>query len=147
MPESAHPVRRALALSRAEKWQLVALTLLLPVVDLHLRFSGLQATRRRLGRLRGRTPPRSPDALDMQRAERLAQLAAVAGKRGLYANTCLRQALVVHWWLRRQGLPAQLVIGAQPAEAELDAHAWIELQGIPLAQHRQLPPELVRFSD
>ncbi|WP_052108119.1 lasso peptide biosynthesis B2 protein [Aerolutibacter daejeonensis] len=147
MPESVHPVRRVLALSWQEKWQLAALTLLLPIVDLHLRARGLQATRRSLGRLRGLASPRLPDALDMQRAERLAQLAAIAGKRGLYANTCLRQALLVHWWLRRRGLPAELVIGAQPGDANLDAHAWIELQGIPLAQHRQLPPELVRFSD
>lgn len=147
MTDTATPLGRLLGLPWEEKWQLAALAILLPAVDLHLRQRGLQATQRRLRRLRGNSAPRPTAASDIARAQQLARLAAIAGKRGLYANTCLRQALVVHWWLRRRGLPAELVIGAQPGAGELDAHAWVELQGVALAQHRALPPELVRFTD
>lgn len=147
MPESSRPTLRLLGLPWAAQWRLGALALLLPLVDVHLRKRGLRATRERLARLRGHAPLRQPTEGDQRWAQRLAQLAATAGRRGLYANTCLRQALIVHWWLRRRGLPAELVIGAQPGLGELDAHAWVELGGIALAQHRELPPELVRFTD
>lgn len=142
-----HLARRLLRLPWAEQWRLAMLAMLLPAVDVHLRHRGLKATRERLAQLRRQRPARMPTDKDQRAAQRLAELAAIAGKRGLYANTCLRQALIVHWWLRRRGLPAQLVIGAQPGQGELDAHAWVELAGVALAQHRQLPPELVRFND
>ena len=65
----------------------------------------------------------------------MAELAALAGSRGHYRNTCLRQALVVEWWLRRRGLPASLCIGARKHDdGRLDAHAWVELGGVALAQ-------------
>lgn len=147
MPDRSSGLQRLQRLSWPERWRLAALALLLPLVDLQLRRQGLKATQSRLARLRKSAPSRPPTSADHRFAQRLAELAAIAGKRGLYANTCLRQALVVHWWLRRRGLPCDLVIGAQPGHGELDAHAWVELEGVALAQHRELPPELVRFTD
>jgi hypothetical protein len=42
---------------------------------------------------------------------------------------CLHRSLVLHAWLRREGLPSSLRIGVQKANGELRAHAWIELAG------------------
>lgn len=71
-------------------------------------------------------------------ATRLAELASIAGRRGAVEASCLRQALIVWWWLRRRGLPAQLRIGVAGGAAEFAAHAWVELGGIALAQ-KDLP--------
>jgi hypothetical protein len=40
----------------------------------------------------------------------------------------------VQWLLRRQGLPARLRMGALLRDGALDAHAWVELDGVPLSQ-------------
>jgi hypothetical protein len=42
---------------------------------------------------------------------------------------CLLNALVLARLLRRNGLPAHLVIGLRPDAATKDAHAWVELDG------------------
>jgi hypothetical protein len=57
-------------------------------------------------------------------------LAQIAGRRGPVRATCLRQALVLHGWLRRRGLNPEIVIGVRrDGVAALDAHAWVELEG------------------
>ena len=132
-------VARWRSLSFGDRARLLALTLLLPLVDLSLRGLGLRRTQQLLGLDRDEVdPPVAPEAAVA--AQRLAQLAAIAGRHGLYLNTCLRQALAVQWWLRRRGLPSQLRIGARRNGDTLDAHAWVELGGLPLAQGPDLPP-------
>ena len=135
----AGALARLRALDWSDRRRLLALAMLLPLIDLSLRGLGLRRTQHLLGldRERAGTPVA---AADVRAAERLAQLAAIAGRRGLYANTCLRQALTVQWWLRRRGLPAQLRIGARRKGDSVDAHAWVELAGTPLAQGNDLPP-------
>ena len=133
------PVARWRALPAGDRVRLLGLALLLPLVDLSLRGLGLARTQRLL-RLEREPVDTGVAPEAAAAAQRLAQLAAIAGRRGLYANTCLRQALTVQWWLRRRGLPAQLRIGARRNGDTLDAHAWVELSGIPLAQGADLPP-------
>lgn len=50
------------------------------------------------------------------------------------ATTCLRQALAVHWLLRRRGLQPELRFGVDRIDNAPDMHAWVELEGVPLAQ-------------
>lgn len=131
------------ALSGRDKRRLLALTALLPAIDLALRTIGLRGTQRLLGlgtRLQTAATKRPTTDPVVEDAQQLAQLASIAGRHGLYANTCLRQALAVQWWLRRRGLPARLRIGARRTGDGLDAHAWVELAGVPLAQGNELPP-------
>ena len=127
------------ALSSGDRLHLMAFVLLLPLVDLSLRGAGLRRTQRFLGVDEDAAAPTVTPAAAAS-AQRLAQLAAIAGRHGLYANSCLRQALAVQWWLRRRGLPSQLRIGARRNGETLDAHAWVELAGTPLAQGPDLPP-------
>jgi hypothetical protein len=123
--------------------RLLGMVLLLPAVDLSLRLFGLKRTQSLFGILQ--PPTRHRQAGDhLPYAQRIAELANIAGRRGAWQNTCLRQALAVQWWLKWQGLRTQLHIGAQPVEGGLDAHAWVELDGVPLAQSRILPPILHR---
>lgn len=139
-PDRPQIWRRFWQLSRRDKWRLLGLAVLLPIIDLGLRRRGLQQTQAWLTRWRGARPAHPCSPAELEDANTLATLAAIAGRRGLYANTCLRQALAVHWWLWRRGLRPQLHVGALRVGDTLDAHAWVELDGVPLAQSRPLPP-------
>jgi len=93
------------------------------------------------------TRPRTHDAGDseLEYAQRIAELADIAGRRGVIAANCLPQALMVHGLLRRRGLAPQLRIGVRKSESNFDAHAWVELRGVALGQtnlsHIALPRE------
>lgn len=122
------------ALAAGERRLLLGLMAALPVVAALLRLSGVMRTARLLERMSGNSPPRRADGVDMKDAQRLAQLAAVAGRRGAIAATCLRQALLVHWLLRRRGFSPELKLGVRKDADTFDAHAWVELQGAALGQ-------------
>jgi hypothetical protein len=40
---------------------------------------------------------------------------------------CLQRSAVCTWMLRRQGVPAELVVGFRPVP--IDSHAWVEVEG------------------
>ena len=62
-------------------------------------------------------------------AHRLAWLVDVAGRYSLVNPTCLKQALILSWLLRRQGLASTLRIGVARHQETLMAHAWLEQNG------------------
>jgi hypothetical protein len=106
----------------------------LPLVSLSLRLAGYVRTRRWVERFSPVALPRTATPTDLQSSERLAQLAAIAGRRGAITATCLRQSLLVYGWLRRRGLAPELVLGVRKLDASFDAHAWVELEGVALGQ-------------
>lgn len=114
---------------------LLVLMALQPMLSLSLRVQGYVRTRRMVEALGRHPAPHAASPGELATAERLAQLANIAGRRGPVATTCLRQALVVHGLLRRRGLQPELKLGVgrRPGQAA-DMHAWVELDGVPLAQ-------------
>lgn len=124
---------------------LLLLMTLQPLLSLSLRARGFRKTRKRVEALSEHPAPRAASATDHDAAERLAQLAQIAGRRSLVVTTCLRQALAVYGLLRRRGLQPELKLGVDrmPGRA-IDMHAWVELDGVPLAQphlrHREFQP-------
>lgn len=70
----------------------------------------------------------------MQKAQRYAEITAIAARHGLYKANCLHQSLALCWLLRRQNLPAQLRIGVLPKTQPFQAHAWVELNSKILGQ-------------
>ena len=70
---------------------------------------------------------------------RAVRLAAVYGP---YRATCLPRALVAWGLLRRCSLKGELTIGVRKAEGGLEAHAWVELDGVSLEQ----APETIQFA-
>ena len=130
-----HPIRRAgdyVLLARA------AIDLLR--VDLALRVGGLRlAARSAEGRRPDRTRPRDSEA--PARAGRYARCIARAARHHVVSARCLHRALVLHRWLRREGLPSELRIGVAKAGGALLAHAWVELDGCAVAEdQRRLAP-------
>ena len=122
------------ALNGQEKRLFFGLLIGLPMVTASLRMFGLVRTGRWLRAASASAGANSPQPPDMQAAERLAQLAATAGRRGPIAVTCLRQALLIEYVLRRRGFAPELKIGVRKQDGAFDAHAWVELQGTALGQ-------------
>jgi len=126
-------LRGWLALSGRERAQFLGLMASLAAAHGSLALVGYLRTRHWVERLTDGGALRAATAEDLVAARRLARLAAIAGRRGPVQATCLRQALVLHGWLRRRGLNPQLVIGVRRDGSEaLDAHAWVELEGASL---------------
>src|SRR6266566_2068717 len=100
--------------------------------SLSLRWIGLQATMNWLERFLSahrQTPLLALSGADPAAIGRTVRIAAVYGP---YHATCLPRALVVWGLLRRCALEGELTIGVRKAEGELEAHAWVELDGVSL---------------
>lgn len=127
-------LRGWMALPWSERATMLLLLLELPLVSLLLRMAGYVRFRRWLEGLSRRAATRPASAVELREAHRLAELASIAGARGAVNATCLRQALLVYWRLRRRGFQPALRIGVRREMGVFDAHAWVELEGEPLAQ-------------
>jgi hypothetical protein len=49
-------------------------------------------------------------------------------------DTCLYRALARYAVLRHAGHPARFVMGLDPAAAQIEGHAWVELDGEPVGE-------------
>jgi hypothetical protein len=60
--------------------------------------------------------------------------------------TCLRRALVLTSLLRDSGIPAQVCLGARVSgECQLEAHAWVEVEGDPVAEAADIEAHFPRL--
>lgn len=66
--------------------------------------------------------------------ERLHWLVAVAAGRHPAAVSCLRRSLVLRALLARRGVPAELRFGVHADRPDLQAHAWLEVDGRPVGE-------------
>lgn len=133
-------LRKLLQLSKREVWLLFQAAVLLPAVRLALHF--LTVSRVQDFGATVIHDPRSPQ-LSPQATARLVRVAA---QRGLYRSKCLDQSLVLRWLLRRQGIDARIVFGARKEDAQMEAHAWVEVDGVAIGDddgvnHRFSPLE------
>ena len=46
-----------------------------------------------------------------------------------WPTTCLSRSLALCWFLRRQGVAAEVQLGVRPQPGGLEAHAWVVWQG------------------
>ena len=122
------------ALPWPERALLSYLLIGLPLVSLSLHALDYKRTRRLVEWLTRHPSPGSASEVDVHNADRLAQLAAIAGHRGMVQATCLRQALLVYGMLRWRGLQPELKLGVRRENGAFAAHAWVELEGQRLAQ-------------
>lgn len=125
------------ALSWHERGKLLLLVLLalaLPWLGASLRLFGYGPTRRWLEQRSPQAGSRARTAQDLHSAERLAVLAGIAGRHGAVMANCLPQSLLVYWLLRRRGWLPEIRIGVRKQDGEMGAHAWVELDGVALAQ-------------
>lgn len=117
-----------------EKILLARFIFCLPWISFSIRYFGYLRTRKFLSGLTRQTALRQANAAELAQAQRNAELLLIAGRRGLITATCLRQSVLLEYWLKRRGLAAEIKIGVRKEQDLFDAHAWVELNGIALAQ-------------
>ncbi|MCC6457198.1 MAG: lasso peptide biosynthesis B2 protein [Caldilineaceae bacterium] len=78
-------------------------------------------------------------------AYHLSRLVYLANRHARLQHTCLAQSLTLWWLLRCHGLQGDLRIGVRLNERQLEAHAWIEVEGCPLENGRQVWESFAAF--
>ena len=116
--------RKLFELSWTELWLLAQATVLLSAVRLALKF----VTVNRLQGFAESKLPRQRSNEDLS-AERMAWIVRVAAEKGPHVARCLEQSLVLTWLLRRRGVDAHLMFGARKLNEQMEAHAWVEVNG------------------
>ena len=133
-------LRRFSALEHLAQTLFLRAVVALPLVAVSLKWRGLDKTRATL--LKTLAHPNSQLALDFvkQRAAQTAQAVNSADHHGLAHFSCLTKSLTLWWLLGRQGISSHLRIGVRKENDRLEAHAWVERDGItinePEGQHR-----------
>ena len=94
------------------------------LVSLTLRRKPLPEAVRHLG------APARPSGRPRLAPRRLGSMVGRAFLVGPYQPRCLLRALVLFRELRRQGDPAELVIGLPRELVDKEAHAWVEIDGV-----------------
>lgn len=111
------------------------LAIALPLIDIALRLFGFRRLQGAIDRITPRAGLQPTTPTHLEAGERLASLAAMAGRSiPIFNVSCLRQAIFVYWRLRRRGLGPELMLGVLMRAGQMDAHAWVELDGTALAQ-------------
>lgn len=135
-------LRKLQTLTWAEQRGLGEALLLLPLINLGLHLLGLRRLQQLLIRLAMLPTTQAgttrPDAARQPRVQQLARLVSIAARYGPYRASCLRRALLLWWWLQREGLASELRIGTRFTANQLEAHAWVEVQGQPIWEDHQV---------
>ncbi|SRR6266446_5749038 len=132
-------LRKLLRLSSREVWLLLQAAVLLPAARLALHFVTV-AQLKDFG-ARGVNGAKSPQ-LPPQATARMVRVAA---QYGFSRAKCLEQSFVLRWLLLRQGIDARVLFGARKEAEQMQAHAWVEVDGISLDEddddmHRRFSP-------
>jgi hypothetical protein len=112
----------------SERILLLQALALLTLLASALRFLGFRRSRDTLARFLG---GRRQEAV-LGQARTIARLVEVAARNAPCRSSCLHRSLVLWWLLRRRGLAADLRIGVRRTSGKLEAHAWVEHQGVVL---------------
>jgi hypothetical protein len=121
-------LRRFSALERPAQTMFLRALLILPLVSLSLKWRGFEKT---CATLQGKLPS-SQLNLDFveQRARLTARAVNSADRHGLVHSSCLGKSLTLWWMLGRQGISSRLRIGIRKGNNKLEAHAWVERDGV-----------------
>ena len=129
-------LRHFAGLSRAERAILLRALVLLPMVDFELRLRGWRRCHARLAAWAKRRT-KSPTAGSLP-PERIAWVVERAARNVPWPATCLRRSLVLWALLERAGIAAELRLGFRKVKGAFEAHAWVELNGVPLNDRRDV---------
>lgn len=124
-------LRAALKLSPHDWIILAEMWVSLLVVDLALRYLSFRRIRRFATQIHEDHVSGSQKWAKIRHRQRLVNIAA---RHHIYPMSCLRQALVLQRFLGRQGIETRLQIGVRAEANSLDAHAWLECDGVPIGQ-------------
>lgn len=105
-------------------------------IDLALRVRGFRRIFSDIER--SLAPPKDVTDADVIRARSYARWIDAAARHHLVQAHCLHRSLVLHRWLREEGVPSVLRIGVRTDEGKLASHAWVEVRGELINDRREL---------
>lgn len=140
MERPASVVARLRALSSRDRRILLAASLLLPLFWLGLRVLGLARFHALVMHGGMRAAALSPDGM-----RRYADRVNAAARHSPFPASCLSRSLLLGWLLRRRGVATDLRIGVRLTDGVLDAHAWLECEGIPINDRPAVALEFAPF--
>jgi hypothetical protein len=115
----------------------------MPIFWLGLRVLGLPRFQARLQR--SKAPVNA--AMTLPDIQALGELVNIAARHTLGPRTCLTRSLLLGWLLRRRGVESQLRIGVRLNQGALDAHAWVEWEGVPVNDRPDVGMQFASFGD
>lgn len=122
-----HHLRRFVALSAGDRGLLLRAFLALIHIDVRLRVHGFRQVVEQNHQASRPMALAGPE--QWTRALRYAHWLGVASRHHLVRARCLHRSLALHRWLSQEGITGQLRIGVRKRSDELEAHAWVELDG------------------
>ena len=133
------------ALSPVQQRTLLAAWLWLPFFWLGLRVLGLP----RLQALLQSRPLAAQLApvLILPAIQALGEAVNIAARHLPFPATCLTRSLLLGWLLRRRGVQSQLCIGVRLTQGALNAHAWVECEGVPVNDRPDVGAQFASFGD
>jgi hypothetical protein len=129
------------ALSRREQKVLLASLVLLPIFRLGLRLAGLQRFQAWLDRF----PVAGRPSLSKVEAAAVGLAVNRAANHVLGTGSCLTRSLLLRWLLRFYGTPSDLRVGVRVNQGKFAAHAWVEMDGIPVNDQPEAVADFVAF--
>jgi hypothetical protein len=123
-------------------------TVLLPVISVGLRLRGLRGTQSQLQRYLPTVSGVAASSYGNDNTRHVAltltsRAVRSAAYRSIGKFTCLEKSLALWWLLNRQGIASCVRIGTRKSGEGLEAHAWVECDGIVVNDtqepHRQYP--------
>jgi hypothetical protein len=122
---------------------LIAAAAWMPLFWLGLRTLGLARFQALLADSMG--PPRN--AMPLRDIQTFGELVNIAARHTPFPVTCLTRSLLLEWMLRRRGVDSQLRIGVRLTQGTLDAHAWVECDGVPVNDQPDVASHFAPFGD
>ena len=130
-------------LNAMQKRTLMAAWLWLPLFWLGLRALGLPRFRAWLLRF----PAISDLSLKLPVVSALGEAVNIAARYTPFPVTCLSRSLLLVWLLHRRGVASDLRIGVRLTQGKLDAHAWVEYEGIAVNDSPDVNAQFASFGD
>ena len=120
--------------------------MLLPVVKVSLRLRGFKKTREFLEKhqARGSAEPSARGA-SPEAVLGISRMVRAAARYGFVRASCLEESLTLWHLLRKQGHEAKLRIGVRKEAQKVEAHAWVEHDGMALNQAEQMHRHYAAF--
>ncbi|HEX8765735.1 MAG TPA: lasso peptide biosynthesis B2 protein [Candidatus Acidoferrum sp.] len=125
-------LRRFSALERPAQKLFLRALVTLPLVGLSLKLRGFAGTRSTLRKTVSPTAPQIVSDPLHQQIALTAHMVNAADRHGLVHPSCLVKSLTLWWLLGRQGITSQLRVGVRKESGNLEAHAWVEREGMAL---------------
>ena len=130
-------------LEAIQKRTLLAAWLWLPLFWLSLRVLGLPRFQAWLLK----APARPALSLTLPVIRALGEAVNIAARHTLFPATCLTRSLLLVWLLRRRNVVSKLRIGVRLTQGMLDAHAWVECEGVPVNDSPDVNAQFASFGD